>query len=75
MSVEIEKRPRIRIVSGAPALVEHDLNRLLDDYAVTVWNWAVVNNQLTLSAILIHQAELRKAQLAAAPMMMPPGRH
>ena len=64
--------PKLRIVSGPHQVVERQLNELLNDYAVTVWNFAVVDGAVHVTAILLALAELRKQQLGAIqqPQMM-----
>jgi hypothetical protein len=62
------REPGLRIVSGPCKVVEAELNRLLVNYAVMVWNFAVVDGEQHVTAVLVHQRELRKMQLAQ-PMM------
>ena len=68
MDAEIKPR-RLRIVSGTVHEVEEQLNRMLDDYMTIMWNWATVGAQLRVSVVLMHQSEVRKAQLMMAGQM------
>lgn len=65
---------KIRIISGAPAPVEHEVNMLLDHYAPIVWNISPGPDGAWVTCILVHESELRKAQLlgAALPAMRRP---
>lgn len=65
---EVFEDPSLRIVSGPARVVELELNQLLKSYAVTVWNFATVKDEIHVTAILVHERELRKMQLAQ-PMM------
>jgi hypothetical protein len=56
--------PRLRIITGPVAVVEHQLNELLDEYAVTVWQFTPIKDEMHITAILIAVSELRKGQLA-----------
>lgn len=58
--------PPVRIVSGRYDVVEHEVNRMLGDYVVTQWAFAVVNNEFHVTALMLHQREFRKAALANA---------
>ncbi len=69
MEAESEKR-RLRLISGPPAEVEWQLNRLLDEYVVTTWNFAVADNKLVVTAVLLDLREIRKMAIANP---MPPG--
>ena len=62
MDPEIE--PSLRILSGSPEMVEHEANLLLKNYAAIMWNFSVVRDELVITVILVHERELRKAQLA-----------
>ena len=63
---------KIRIICGAPNVVEADVNALLSDYAPIVWNIQPAENGPLVTCILVSERELRKAQILAAGM--PPGR-
>jgi hypothetical protein len=54
---------RIRILSGRPAMVELELDMLLDEYAVAVWAITEAADGVTVTAVLVSQAEMRKAAL------------
>jgi len=60
--------PRLRIVTGSAALVELEVNQLLDNYAVLTWNFAVVKDELRMTAVLVAQSEIRKQALIAQPI-------
>jgi hypothetical protein len=65
--MEAEIKPlRLRIVSGSVAQVEKQLNHLLDHYTMTQQAFAVVNNQLVMTVILLHESVLRMQAIAAA---------
>jgi hypothetical protein len=68
MDAEIKPR-RLRIVSGTVHEVEEQLNRMLDDYMTIMWNWVTVGAELRVSVVLMHQSEVRKAQLMMAGQM------
>jgi len=61
--------PPVRIVSGRFDVVEAQVNRMAQSYVVTQWAFAVVNNEFHVTAIMLSQSEIRKAQLAGARMM------
>jgi hypothetical protein len=65
MDAEIKPR-RLRIISGTTAEVEEQLNRLLDQYTMTQQAFAVVDNQLVMTVVLIHESVLRMHAIAAA---------
>lgn len=65
MELETKAR-RVRIVSGDPARVEAEINELLDNYAPLVWNVQPSPGGALVTCILVHESEVRKAQLAAA---------
>jgi len=65
---------KIRILSASPAIVEHDLQELLKSYMAVTWNFAVVAGELVVTVVLVHESEIRKAQLAAMPPMGGPRR-
>lgn len=67
MAIEVEQKPRkLRIVSGSIEVIEEQLNRLLDDYAVLVWNFSVIDDRQQVTAVLISARELRQQAMAAA---------
>jgi hypothetical protein len=64
--IEPEVKPRrMRILSGPVAVVEAELNTLLDSYGVMVWNFCPVGDQVHASVVLIAVSEMRKMQLMA----------
>jgi hypothetical protein len=65
--MEVEgKAPKVRILSGSPAKVEAEVNLLLGSYVPTVWNIQPGADGPLVSCILVHESEIRKAQLAMA---------
>jgi hypothetical protein len=64
---------RIRIISGAPERVEHELNQMLDTYTLIAHWIGAVDNQVSITAMLMHNdvidAANRKRALAMATMM------
>lgn len=54
-----------RIVYGKPEVVEAKIERLKDSYAVTSVFFYVVGEHLGVACNLVHQREIRKAQLGA----------
>ena len=66
---EIKPR-RLRLVSGTIAEVEVELNRLLDHYIATQYNYAVVDNQLICTVMLLHESVVRMQQIAMAGQNM-----
>jgi hypothetical protein len=69
MELEIKPRP-VRIISGSPEEVDHELNSTLKDYAIMQTNFAVVKDSLRVTVVAVHDSEIRKLQL----MQMPTGR-
>jgi hypothetical protein len=57
-----------RILSAAPAIIEAQVNEASEDYQVLNWAFAVANNEVIVTAVLIHKSEIRKLQLAMAGM-------
>jgi hypothetical protein len=57
------KPRKLRIVSGPYLAMEEDLNRLMEEYAVMVWNIAVIGDVPHVTAVLILASEMRKAAL------------
>ena len=70
MDAEIKPR-RLRMVTGTVAEVEEQLNRMLDDYMTVSFNYCVVGTELRVTVLLLHQSEMRKAQLMMAGQMGP----
>lgn len=72
MSEAESERRRLRIVSGTPEEVEWHLNRMLDEYTVATWNFCPVGDHVIVTAVLLDNREIRKAQLAmtAVPSRM-----
>ena len=64
----MEQAPKVRIVSGKPATVEHDVNELLEHYTPLVWNIQSDWEGVIVTCIMVHESEVRKAQLAAMQM-------
>lgn len=71
-----DKESSVRIICGAPELVEREVNVLLENYAPAMWNIQTCDGKPLVTCILVHERELRKAQIAAmrnaAPMTMGP---
>jgi hypothetical protein len=53
-----------KVFCGPPAETVANVNRSLKEYVVVNWNWAVCGDMVVLSALLVSQREVRKAQLA-----------
>jgi len=70
MEPEIKPR-RLRIISGTTAEVEEQLNRLLDSYTMTQQAFAVVDNHLVMTVVLVHESVLRMHAIAAAGAQRP----
>jgi hypothetical protein len=64
----------LRILYGRPEVVEAEIERLKDSYVVTSVFFYVVENHLEVACNLVHQREMRKAQLGAMRMPGPPYR-
>ena len=62
--LEGAQEPTFRVFSGAPHETVANVNRALKEYVVVNWTWSVCDNQVILSALLVSQREVRKAQLA-----------
>jgi hypothetical protein len=64
MQVEPEtKMKKIRLISGRPEIVDHQVNQMLDHYAISQVNFAVVANDVIVTIFLILQSEVRQAQI------------
>lgn len=67
MDIQNNGQPKkIRLICGPPELVEHEINEALNEYVLSSINFAVVGDKLTVTAIMTHQAEVRKAMIAQA---------
>lgn len=55
--------PKMRIVTGPAAVVEHELNKEWETYVIQSLTITVVKDELVFSAILVARSEFRKAQL------------
>jgi len=64
------KPRRLRLVSGTIAEVEVELNRLLDHYIATQYNYAVVKDELICTVMLLHESVVRMQQIAMAGQNM-----
>ena len=64
-------RRKIRIVSGGPAKAEAELNQLMGEYLPQVFNVQPGPDGPLVTVILLHESEVRKAQLAQARMQAP----
>lgn len=74
MEPTIGRKPRaVRIISGAPAVIEELLDRLANEYTPMTWNFAVCHDELTITVVMVSNSQLRQAQIAAAAMQ-PNGR-
>lgn len=58
----------LRFVYGRPEVVEAEIDRLKNDYVVTGFYYYVVSDHLEVCAQLVHQREIKKAQLGAIAM-------
>ena len=65
----IPKR-KVRILSAAPAVVEVQINEICDEYAPIVWNIAPTDAGIMVTVVLLHESEVRKAQIATPGMPM-----
>jgi len=66
----MDLKPRkLRLVTGTVAQVEEQLNKFIEDYSLQSLTFTVVGTELICTAMLIHESEIRKAQM----MMTPPG--
>lgn len=62
--METESKPRkIRIISGAPALVDAQVNEMLDQYTIQAVNYATCGDRVIVTCFLVHNSEMRKAAL------------
>lgn len=58
-----QKQRKIRIFSGEPAIVEGQVNELLDDYAIQSVNFASCGERVIVTVFLVLQSEVRKMAL------------
>jgi hypothetical protein len=70
MDPERSKR-KIRLLSGKPAVVDDQINQLLDEYMLMTLHYAAVGDHMEVTAYLILQSEFRKMQLANPGTMLP----
>lgn len=70
--VERDNRDVFIAFTGTPTVTCAQVNAALGRYAVVSWSWAVVDNRVELSALMMSVKELRNQQLAAARMAPPP---
>ena len=61
-------RPKIRILSGQTKRIEAEVNELLTEYAPISWFFAYHGDVPLVTVLLVHEAELRKGQLANLQM-------
>jgi len=68
MGVEIERNPvkPCRIISGAPAVVEAEINLLWETYTMVSYTVSSNESGVTVTAIAILTRKLREQQLDAA---------
>ncbi len=59
----------VLIVTGTAAATQANVNRLVKEYVVTQWFFAVVKDEVHVTAIMLSQAEIRKAQLGSHKVM------
>jgi hypothetical protein len=52
-------------ITDVPARTVAEVNRWSDYYQVQTWNFAVVENQLILTALCVHKREVRASMNAA----------
>jgi hypothetical protein len=62
--IDVLENPPLRVVTAPPVAAVEQINQLLKEYQVMSYHWAVVKDELVLSALLIHKSELRKMALA-----------
>jgi len=65
----MSEKPTYRIVSGAPGVVECEVNQLCDTYAPIVWNIQAGQDGPLVTCIMISHREIMKAQLMEARMV------
>lgn len=69
MEQTIGGKPRaVRIISGAPAVIEEMLDRLANEYTPMTWNFAVCHDELTITVVMISNSQVRQAQIATAAL-------
>ena len=68
---EVVEVPKLRIFSGSPEEVEREINEHWDTYAVVMWSIGIAGDKVAVTAICVHEREMRKAQMAAAMHMQP----
>jgi hypothetical protein len=63
--MEIETKPRkVRFISGPPALVDAQVNEMLEQYAIVSINFSTTSEGVIVTAYLILQTEIRMMQIA-----------
>ena len=67
--MELENKPRkIRLISGPPALVDAQVNELLDQYGLASINYATTSEGVIVTAYLILASEIRMMQISQGIM-------
>lgn len=66
-----ESEPALRIFTGTAGEVETLINRYWNTYGVTLWDFREIAGELRVSAIAVHEREIRKAAIASATHGMP----
>lgn len=66
MSVEVHlvEHPPLRVVSAPPIQAVEQINELLKEYSVMQYHFAVVKDELILTALLINKSVIAQMQLA-----------
>lgn len=62
--IEGQEEPVFQVFHGTPDETVRNVNQSLKEYVVINWNWSVCDGKVILSALLVSQREVRKAQLA-----------
>jgi len=63
----MEIKPKnFRVLSGSPEAMEHELNRLLDEYTLVSHAFHVVDGKVVMSAFMMHISILNRQALAQA---------
>jgi hypothetical protein len=64
--MEFDRKPRkIRLISGPPAMVDAQVNEMLEQYSIVSINYATTSEGVIVTAYLILSSEIRMMQIAS----------
>ncbi len=61
--------PKVRIVTGPTAVVEHELNKEWENYVINSLTFTWTGTEMHCTAVLVATSEMRKAAMMAPGVM------